>query len=107
MLILLFLLPLIALLAVFVFLPQQRKNLNRFCAIAAFVSLAAMIYAVNSSPLWKDGERIVWSGISSKSTELIVGGNVETASVGWANGSFSPKIKAVSAEKQTKLEISG
>lgn len=107
MLILLFLLPLIALLAVFVFLPQQRKNLNRFCAIAAFISLAAMIYAVNSSPLWKDGERIVWSGISSKSTELIVGGNVETASVGWANGAFSPKIKATSGEKQTKLEISG
>ncbi len=107
MLILFFLLPLLALLALFIFLPQQRKNLHWFCGFAAFVSLAAMIYAVNSSPLWKDGERIVWSGISSKSTELIVGGNAETAFVGWANGAFSPKIKVVSAEKQTKLEISG
>ncbi len=107
MLVLFFLLPLLVFLAVYIFLPQQRKNLPLLCGLIAFISLVTMIYAVNSSPLWNDGERIVWSGLKSKSEELIIGGNAETAVVGWANGSFAPRVKASISGQQTKLEISG
>jgi len=107
MLLAFFLVPLLAFLAIYIFLPQYREKLPILCGITAFISLGAMFYAINSSPLWSDGERLVWSGVKAKNEELIIGGNAETSFVGWANGSFAPKVKAVLDGTQTKLEISG
>lgn len=108
MLLLFFTLPLLAYLFVYLCFPKYRKLLPLSGALAiALISLSALLFAVSNASFRTDGKRIVWSGLKSKTAELTVGGIQETDFIGWANGSFSPKLKAVQANSQIALEISG
>jgi cell division protein FtsW (lipid II flippase) len=107
MLIAFFLVPVLIYIAIYIFKPKFRGFLPiAGCLIIALTSLLTLFYAVNSAELWKSGERIVWSGFKSKTSEIEIGGNSETAIMGWVNGNFTPKVKAKIDNKQTTLEIS-
>ena len=103
-----FVIPLLIYAALFIFKPNWRERLAFWgAATAAFISLAAFLVTIYNADLWSNGERIVWAGVKSKTGELTVGGNIESASIGWANEAFAPEIKATLRGAQTDLEISG
>jgi cell division protein FtsW (lipid II flippase) len=58
----------------------------------ALTSLVALLVTVFVSPRWPESAQIAWTGLETTETSLQVGGNPETAIVGWPNGSFAPSI---------------
>jgi hypothetical protein len=108
MLLSLFVLPLLAYLFVYLRLPKYRNLLPSVGVFGiALISLLAFLFAVYNASLWTDGKRIVWSGLKSKTQEMTIGGVQETDYIGWANGAFSPKLKANLSGAQVQLEFTG
>ena len=90
-------------------IPQLKPKrltliLSILLALLAILTVNIILYF---APQWTDGTRIAWIGMRSYDKKLTIGGSQETASIGWANGNFSPKVEAELKGSNIDLQISG
>ncbi len=105
-----FFLPLVAYLALYVWLGKKQVPtglLSMLLAAAiALWSAAWTLGVVFWSPEWRDSAQIAWTGVEASNKPMVIGGAREEAIVGWPNGAFSPKLTVAAANNQSaSLEI--
>src|SRR4051812_21260748 len=95
-----FLLPLLVYLASYF----TRRHLNYphkeivpalLAGFAALCSSITLLFLIFSSAYWKDGTRIVWTGMQAHDAPLVIGGKEEETVMGWPNEATFPKLKVV------------
>ncbi len=89
--------------------PHKKKLPALIAIAAALCSSATVILLIFSSPYWRDGTRIVWTGMQSHNEPLLIGGKPEETAIGWPNGAPFPKLKVTPRQGSAlaALEISG
>jgi len=82
--------------------PETKFGASSASAILiALISSAAVIGIVSFSSHWPESTQVVWTGIESDPTDLVIGSPRERAVVGWPNGSFTPSMRVASIKDRT------
>jgi hypothetical protein len=90
--------------------PRLREvALALLAGLGALFSSITIIILIFSSPYWRDGTRIVWSGMQAHGEPLLIGGKQEETAIGWPNGAVFPKLKVIPQPNRPKasMDISG
>ena len=76
---------------------------------AALIPVITVWSIIFSSPYWHDGTQVVWTGVSTTTPELALGGKTEDLVIGWPNGAREPRINLAPAggTSQATIEIKG
>jgi cell division protein FtsW (lipid II flippase) len=88
--------------------PYKKSLPALLAGFAAFCSTLALLLLIFSSPYWKEGSRIVWTGMQANSEPLIIGGKHEETAISWPNKATFPRLKITpQPDTPAAVEISG
>jgi cell division protein FtsW (lipid II flippase)/cell division protein FtsI/penicillin-binding protein 2 len=104
-----FALPLFAFFVVSAILKWKPGFLAMAAGGAALIPIVTLWFIIFSSPYWHDGTQVVWTGVSTTSPQLALGGKAEDMIIGWPNEAQEPRINLApaSSPSQATMEIKG